>query len=74
MNGMAKPRLNPIEGSLAEAIAAECGCDMTSVETFLLKHNLAQPSLLPMPVDITVKAVSFSGERPVAGEQKPFKV
>ncbi len=69
---MAKPRRKPTEGPWADAIAAEAGRDLALVEEFLLKHHLAQPALKPIPVDITVKAVSFSGERLVDGEPQGF--
>jgi hypothetical protein len=69
---VAKPGRKPTEGPWVDAIAAESRRDLAVVEAFLLKHDLAQPALTPMPVDVTVKAVSFSGERPVGGGLERF--
>jgi hypothetical protein len=65
------PDLKPslLVGDFLTAVTAESGCSLDAVAAVLEKHALRDPTLIPTPVSITLRKLSFSGSRPVEGAE-----
>lgn len=69
---MAKRKPGPLQGSWIEAIAAISGRPPELVAEFLDRHNLRAQSIIPRPVDLTVRRVAMSGAKQIEAETEPF--
>ena len=69
---MAGRRADPTQGSWVEAIAAASGKSTELVRIFLDRHDLRPQGLIPRPVDLTVRTLSFGGVKRVDGREEPF--
>lgn len=69
---MARKKADPLQGSWIEAIAAASGRPPELVADFLDRHDLRAQSVIPRPVDLTVRRVALSGSKQIKEETEPF--
>ncbi|MBC9177756.1 hypothetical protein [Pseudoroseomonas ludipueritiae] len=69
---MAKTKADLLQGSWVEAIATASGRPPGMVADFLDRHDLRAQSLIPRPVDLTVRRVAMSGAKQIEEETEPF--
>ncbi|GAA4258513.1 hypothetical protein GBZ26_11370 [Azospirillum formosense] len=69
---MSKNRIDPLAGTWSEAIAALSKRPVEEVADFLERRDLRPQALIPRPVDLTIRSVSFSGEKSLSGRREPF--
>ena len=69
---MARKKADPLQGSWIEAIAAASGRPPELVADFLDRHDLHAQSVIPRPVDLTVRQVALSGAKQIEEEIEPF--
>lgn len=70
---MARKKADPLQGSWIEAIAAASGRPPEMVADFLDRHDLRAQSVIPRPVDLTVRRVAMSGAKQIEEEAEPFE-
>lgn len=70
---MVSRKQGPLDGTLAEAVARAAKRPVEDVAGFLARHDIRAQTLIPRPVNVTIRAVRLRGVKTIRGESSPYE-